>query len=114
MIYLKLFESQDICEYYCELSEDEYNECINGDCENFTQSEIDRLKNLNKITDFLIFNYSYSIKIEIYSDNYLYSNGILIYKCEDEWFYVNDLNYASYFKCDQFDGLLKCIEKELC
>lgn len=42
-----------------------------------------------------------------------------INKSEDEWFYLVDMvksdkgEYRSYFRCDQFSGLLNCLEERL-
>lgn len=38
---------------------------------------------------------------------------LLIIQCPDEWFYVRVDNKSykdEYYKCDQLDGLLKCLE----
>ena len=37
-----------------------------------------------------------------------------LYKMVDEWYYVyNDSIVESYYKCDQFEGLIKCLENVL-
>lgn len=42
-----------------------------------------------------------------------------ILKSEDEWFYLADMvkpdggEYRSYFRCDQFSGLIECLEERI-
>ena len=36
---------------------------------------------------------------------------LTIYKVSDEWYFVEDhTQMNTYYKCDQFDGLIKCLE----
>ena len=43
---------------------------------------------------------------------YDYSN-VRIRKCEDEWYYI-DFDYREFYKCDQFSGLIKCLDDMTC
>lgn len=49
-----------------------------------------------------------------------FNRTIIIYKLKDEWFYIFRLDHHSYsnwkdymYKCDQFDGLIDCIDSFL-
>lgn len=47
--------------------------------------------------------------------NYLKRQRLLpieIWKTSDEWYFVN-LNYIKYIKCDQWDGLLQCLDQNV-
>jgi hypothetical protein len=46
--------------------------------------------------------------LNMYSEDYYLG---CIYKTDDEWYYVY-INW-NYYKCDQLDGLLELLEKEL-
>ena len=35
----------------------------------------------------------------------------VIYKLQDEWFFVVDPNKRKFYKCDQLDGLIECLTK---
>jgi hypothetical protein len=107
MRYLKLFEGFDTNQYYWEISFDE-----------FTQLEpVDFDENLLKIIEERL---SDGREIGIRASSYmigLYGEPCDYYigQSNDEWFYAysidqtNDLD-SGYYKCDQFEGLLKFLE----
>ena len=140
MKYIKMFESFK-GEYYKEVDHGEWEEWAMSDYytnrENFTPNEISKLKELipelgcytdtNPISNF---NYI-SCDSNIFSNKFDYTNNIgnianpiQIYKITDDYYYldffINSFNetgllcsYGAYYKCDQFDGLLRCIEDNI-
>jgi len=49
------------------------------------------------------------------TDSTIWANGLIIIKLKDEWYYVATPdgeyhNSNSYYKCDQFEGLLAFLE----
>ena len=113
---IKLFEDyKDKNEYYQRISFQEYDESyhlipFNGD----------ELKILEK----LFKGHSYNdVKIGINVDILPISKGsihayIYMFKLPDEWYivrikFMDADEVKSYYKCDQFDGLLKCIKDKL-
>ena len=110
MKYIKLFES--VGDMYKEISVEEHliveydNQYVACD---FTNNEISVLLKLG-------FN--------LISKSIMESGRTEILKIEDDWFYVTHSRMIKskrnlspwyinkYYKCDQFDGLLMCLEKE--
>jgi hypothetical protein len=111
-------------EYYEEILRDEY---LTYSSLKFTESEKLYIENKIKIP--------YNINIGITFTPYLMINSIISYndgsihriywikKCPDEWFLVEkkiesrtskykDIKNVNYYKCDQWDGLLKFLEDE--
>ena len=132
---IKLFEEYN--QYYIKISQEEYNmstiyhpaqedeyeddELFNKNDMNFlqknwidfTQSEISTLHDLMPKSSYKINPYTNGDRripkasIE-YKDEL---NRIIIIKMIDEWYYVNYRGAKnSHYKCDQFEGLLKCIK----
>ena len=133
MKHIKIFESHNV--YYKQIDEDEYNLSISGTSGgynnedesdmarnftkanwlNFTEEELDDIKNI-------LFGYKYTIyesgAIDIVRNQYK-ANMKYFYmaKLIDEWYYLsyfginadNKKEDSLLFKCDQFEGLLKCI-----
>jgi hypothetical protein len=119
MKYLKLFENN---EFYTEIDMDNFYDKLLIPCEKFTTNEIFKIEQLLDIIG--------SFNTHIKNNNVLlfcgYNNrnrnriNLNVAKCEDEWFLVcchtddnrkND-NYF-YYKCDQWDGLMKCLKEVL-
>ena len=122
---IKLFEEYN--SYYKEIDEDEYLQIYKYIP--FTEKELSILKNLFKIAfryydkkvsyidekDYLKVKEGCSECCVIYFGSLSsFSGSILISKLDDEWFmltiHVLWSKGLTYYKCDQFEGLLKCIE----
>ena len=110
-------------EFFQKISEDDWEELLKICCyrlsniivqEQFSVDEIDKIcnslkryvpgPNFNedlKERDIISLKRKYGI-----SQNYV--NQLFIIKTDDEWFYLK-FGYE-FYKCDQFDGLIKCLE----
>ena len=105
MTEIKLFEEYNT--YYTQLSYDEWSE-LKIQRDHFTESELSILKSLPKSV--------FLSKVSIGSITLKFEVGcrLFIYKGVDEWFFVaNETNYSiknTYYKCDQFEGLIKLIK----
>ena len=105
---IKLFEEYN--EYYQEINNDEFLDLSYAGnyyfdrIVSFTPSEIQYINNIPQI----------HLDKGGISLTYYYRHSLLyLYKLPDEWFMVkcilsNNTNY--YYKCDQLEGLKKCIE----
>ena len=119
MRYLKLFEESGEKLYWQVKMDDvyDYDTIPIGykfDCIHFTENDVIKLKE---------FNCTFSNDEKNYDDPYarisVYDfkdiTHYIIHKSDDEWYYIecqtSSLTYV-YFKCDQFDGVLNCLEKE--
>lgn len=136
MKYIKMFESFE-GEYYKEVDLSEWEEWAMSDYytnrERFTTNEVSKLKELIPELDCYddtnpISNFNYiSCESNVFSKKFDYTNNvgniynyIEIVKITDDYYYLefhthsyNETlvcRYGSYYKCDQFDGLLRCIE----
>lgn len=124
MEYLKSFENYKLP--YQEITSDEYNTATIGDepsdeldfigehWENFTKKEIDELRKCL---------HGDNIKFEFIDSPHFpnvnmarldYDKSVII-KLKDEWYYVildmsDQEQDDTYFKCDQFSGLIKLIK----
>ena len=99
-------------------------EFIQNNWIDFTQSEISTLHNLIPKSTYKINPYTDGVYSGIPKASIEYEckhNAIFIIKMSDEWYYVHhthmfrDMNnnqdlLIKTYKCDQFDGLLKCIK----
>jgi GH35 family endo-1,4-beta-xylanase len=139
MKYIKMFESFE-GEYYKEVDLSEQEEWAMSDYytnrEKFTTNEVSKLKELIPELDCYddtnpISNFNYiSCESNVFSKKFDYTNNvgniykyIEIYKITDDYYYLqfhthsyNETlvcTYGSYYKCDQFDGLLRCIEDNI-
>ena len=113
MKYIKLFESLE--DGYVKKGSIEFNMIEES---KFTEAEIKKLTGMG-------FEKEQYNRV-LYSKNIYPSKNIhykiYIVKGSDEWFYVNYYNVHKlkigerrtddYYECDQFDGLLNCLEKE--
>jgi hypothetical protein len=96
-------------EYYVSVSS-VYVDGVMSDCVYFSVSEIDRIRIL---VDKLggdgyphdDIDYDKCDCIKVY-DNL--GEEWEVYKLSDEWYILSD-NYSRYYKCDQFEGLVRCI-----
>lgn len=116
MRYLKSFNESDEYEYYATYM-DEY---FNSEDVDFTQREIEMIRIFIKPK---LINFSFNknkeeqyISINEFESGNIINNeypGIVIIKSNDEWFYVrhriNNVRINSYYKCDQVEGLLTCL-----
>jgi len=139
MKYIKMFESFE-GEYYKEVDLSEWEEWVMSDYytnrEKFTTNEVSKLKELIPEFDCYddtnpISNFNYILcESNVFSKKFDYTNNvgniynyIEIYKITDDYYYLefhthsyNETlvcTYISYYKCDQFDGLLRCIEDNI-
>lgn len=116
MKYIKCFENHN--KFYKEISEEEFDSIDILKFTSMEQKYIDRIFQLNFIKEketFLYFNTLLSLRL-VFGDKDKGYIGMNIYQLEDEYFLVelpyekNCLHKIKYFKCDQFEGLLKLIE----
>lgn len=112
MKYIKYFESES--SYYKELSEQEFDNTINDTTitDRFYKDEIYSIE--KAIESSIATNYPHAIYI-VKGLNYYY-----IYKLPDEWYCISSsspskgrLDTHKYYKCDQIEGLLKCIKEKI-
>jgi hypothetical protein len=111
MIKIRRFnEHIDDNEYYKSINYDTFNkeivECDENRYEDFTEEEISILNKLLK------FHHLDRYQVA-YLNNTRKQEGIYITKKTDDWFYVSipaNIDDLNYFKCDQFDGLLKFVD----
>lgn len=120
MKYLKRF-NESTNEWYQEITSDKYYKLENHKLVPMSQTTIDKIKLLDRK----------GMRLDIISNNIptnypTYINiikigirGIIIHEIEDEWFIINDFSsidsryngpeHDNYYKCDQLEGLLKCL-----
>ena len=115
---IKLFE--EYSQYYTHITYPEYVELCRVNRESlpvttlmFDDSEVNMIKkNVKKV----IYNVKYTpgrnfiqgyITITFVDHDEFPS--IRVYKLHDEWFIVD--NFSSHYKCDQIEGLIKCINE---
>ena len=134
MRHLKLFEAVDE-PLYQEIDENTFYESVETTIK-LNEKEIEKLKSLfipkeiwvlslDKDKDSDLGPYTW---IQRSTREYFYSNFKLsIYKCDDDWFYVDWVEkeevskgeyitlvgLSTYYKCDQWDGLLALIKEKL-
>lgn len=94
----------DINDYYKKVNYAEYNKFdISDNYSSFSENQVNIIKN---IIDFDLRNDD--------NGNYLDRDDLLINAYKDEWYSVSiGRGEKEYFICDQFDGLIKCIEDKL-
>ena len=128
MIYLKLYENFDNSDYYSRINIGDFVGRINGNAlEEFTDNEISIL-NSGLINYEIIDNLGCLLEVKKKDRKnkknkpMLYLGYLIdIYKSKDEYYMVriyclsDDVNISysntfTYFRCDQFDGLLKLLE----
>jgi hypothetical protein len=136
MKYLKLFENhnhlyseisthefEEKCGWGGQIGDDEWDdEYVHNNWEDFTVDELNYLISLKLDVDLK------SDLIGLLDDSpqaYIslkQENSIIFYVCKvkDEWYYVynpmkilKDDSPFSFYKCDQFDGLISCIKNEI-
>ena len=119
MKWIKLFEAFDN-EYYQEISEEEYED---GHGVSFEQKYYDKLESFLNEPDVLSYK-DMTNGADVFDGVYFQRGGmgsfspyVTIYQDDDEWFYVriNDADEENYkvnyyYKCDQFDGLIKLLK----
>jgi hypothetical protein len=110
---IKKYNENNNLDYYQEVTSSEYHS-IRGERERllFTDDEKATIKKIaaQKGFDFSIKSWLTGEAICVGQDG----NIKALYKYDDEWYIVvsyseTKLNNARYYKCDQFDGLLKCL-----
>ena len=115
MRHIKLFEGFNTEDYYKEIT---YLEYCNSDTVNFEQKYYEKL---NRYYRDQVFSAEPSLERD--GDDILmvrfntYESGyyVNIYQTDDEWFlvYMRTTSDFSYFKCDQYEGLIKCLDEEI-
>jgi hypothetical protein len=142
MKYLKAFESYGVEDYYKEITEFEYDDdiCNIGGTDGEEDVEYMREKwveftdqEISKITEILSEKKDVNYIIDLPNFKFWKENGIArarldikpskksktlenimyIVKLEDDWYYLYDCYPNKFYKCDQFDGLLKCIKDNI-
>ena len=122
MKWIKLFEEVNN-EYYQEISEEEYED---GHGVSFEQRYYDKLESFLNKPEVLGYK-DMTNGADVFDGVYFQRGGIgsfspyvTIYQDDDEWFYVringrawwraDEESYDTYYKCDQFDGLIKLLK----
>ena len=132
MKWIKIFE--DFNEYYSEISQTEWTDMIRYTTYTWDKSEINKIESLYDDSVKVIETDSISHRFDEYPPNSLlvlkskksligrivpkkFSNfwesvigKVVIYKMMDDWFAVWSHGDQKYYKCDQFDGLVKCLK----
>ena len=109
MKYLNLFNEAKI-----QLMEFEDNLRLENR-ELFTTSDYNRIKtcvtSCKTFSDKYNFIFDHSVyKTMILITNITDSGFIKVYKCKDEWYYINNSN-KTYYKCDQLNDLLSTLKR---
>ena len=114
MKYLRKF-NESSSEYYEEI-ENTYLICdffkdaagVFGSTFDIKKRYVDEIKQRLVTDDYQIKKYGYFIRINSNESNYNYEIG----QDNDEWFYVQvTIKFRDvYYKCDQFEGLIKFLE----
>ncbi len=118
MKYIKLFIENLNNEYYQEISEDIYYECNNIV---FNTDDANRIIDLFRMHKIYVYNYQSWDLIKNTNDNLndtvviridIYHTVVKILSLVDEWFIVSIYNRGKthVYKCDQMDGLIKCLK----
>ncbi len=103
--------------------EPDFTRTFLGNYEDFTQKEINTLKEFfytwwitgphgKLLSDYKDYKGLNIINIHKTKEKMKLNNGFSGYsigKCADEWYYLYNKNDNRYFKCDSFEGLIKCI-----
>ena len=141
MKYLKLLEEYVKNVYYTEIDHEDFRKAVlyhedeagrdeEGDIDDELFFAEEGHINPDKCTDFTDYEFEKILKILSDWDDHFsidnhwdinFFNGdkeLHIIKGKDEWFYVKydeygDTEFLDYYKCDQFDGLLKLIKREI-
>ena len=121
MRYLKYFESND---FYSSIgrnsTEEDFLRCMKASCNRipFTESEIKEIEDvfIEYSSQFYINPLPNFIQLIRYPgadpDAALHFASII--KSEDEWYYVHiDQHPREYYKCDQIEGVIKCLQDEI-
>lgn len=107
--YLKLFEDVNTDGYEL-ISIEAFNKGLPDKVEDlvpFSSHQIDKLLGFG----FLDTNNNYK---NILDKRFSIDGDIIVYKTDDEWYYLSDDRYEyNFYKCDQWEGLMNCLKKEL-
>ncbi len=126
MKYLKLFEANND-KLFIELTTDQYWELVDERMLDITNSDIDRISsrvryNIAKnedLSSYIKVEYredGYSKRLVTFNvyDNFRMSNGIIVSKLTDDYYLLRlvttNANKIIQFKCDEFEGLLDCMD----
>ncbi len=101
-----------------------YSEVGYSDMHNIVPLSTNNLENLyqilkSKYSFDRVSRYPYEINPHIRIDIISSGNVVQIFECEDEWFYIIynykfiKLNNYKYYKCDQAEGVIDCLEKTI-
>ena len=108
---IKLFEEYN--QYYTKSGEEEFYDLCHENTLVFTDDEINILNKELEVDISLRNNVKYDDKHTYinftFNKNYT-KERIYMYKIPDEWYIVeHDIANIAYYKCDQIEGLLKCL-----
>lgn len=133
MKWIKLYEGFNSEDYYKHISHEYaakligpyYSDKGNENTVEFTDKEINKIMSIYNNKEFHAKKPSYRYVVEFQKSNEgqydikLYHLGFLgkrelldyqsVYKLEDDWFILNT-QPNNYYRCDQLDGLIKCME----
>ena len=109
MKYIKKFNESN-SEYYVEIDRDELKK-LKSDY--FTQSELDKIGEefviSKKTSDYLKYHGFNPKEVTISIGVRLGSSTLtpfMVTKVQDDYYFVNDILFGKYYKCDQLDGLM--------
>ena len=112
MKHLKKFY-ESIEDLYNEISKSEFETHLNDETIDgyhflkFTDSEIEQIQNEIEL-DITKSSYNSILLMDILGKKYVKYN---VFKCSDEWFVVQIFGkQIHWYKCDQIDGLIKCLK----
>lgn len=112
--HLKLFESSD--PYYTPISMNDYDDYDYKEYLRFDDPEIKKLESLfGKWRSHRLYPESHTRR----SNNgicFVYAGmSVVIRKLEDEWYLISENSVLSFsiYKCDQWEGLLKCLKEKI-
>ena len=130
MKHLKLFEQHE--KLFWQIGVDEYNQSVyyvsdghaivtyNDRWVDFTDVEIKLIQNLLQRRDGEILEPQYRNNYKSYVNVpekykgaeifFNFGNNIFINKIKDEWYFIRINSVNQRYKCDQWDGLISCLE----
>ena len=119
MKYLKLFEEKSN-EYYTEINVDEWQISVDDDDHKVPFKDIEVSRIIALVDPWKITQNSHNTPLignNVRGDSPIYFN---IYKTDDDWYYLyynrdeiingEKEDVEHYYRCDQFDGILQCLE----
>jgi hypothetical protein len=115
MRYLKLFEDLESDGYEIE-DLNTPNLFVAEEYEIFTERELERFEKIGFIKRRSTVYGPSSLRGKVLEPSVFINRIIQIMSAGDEWYYIRtrrpDERSFTWYKCDQFEGVVKCLEKE--